>query len=52
MNLTNFTVHFLSINVDLMSHHVPGPSGYDDVMTGPQNVRGTWYEICKELSKK
>lgn len=32
-NLIDFTVHFLSIYVDLMSHHVPGPPGYDAVMT-------------------
>ena len=29
----DFLVHFLSIYVNLMSHHVPGPLDYDVVMT-------------------
>ena len=31
--MPDFLVHFLSIYVNLMSHHVPGPPDYDDVMT-------------------
>ena len=30
---TDFSVYFLSIYDNLMSHHVPGPPDYDVVMT-------------------